>query len=259
MYMTHYPSGYDQISFPPRFKVPDFTEFSRQDETSTMEHITRFIIQCGEEGNVNALRVRLFSSSLSGPTFSWFTSLPANSIIKWSDLEQQFHNYFFSSIHEMKITDLTRLKQRNDETIVGFVQRFREIRNKCYSLNLGDKQLAELAFQGLLPTLREKYASHDFESLSQLVSRMSQETVKSYEPRRNFQKKVSYVDYSDSEDEDNMIGLAEWVKGKKTISCPFGKKEQENSALISLRLIKYLICRFSKGRLNSPSSIPYHL
>jgi hypothetical protein len=37
---------------------------------------------------------------------------------------------------------------------------------------------------------------------------MSQETAKFNEPRRNFQKKVSYVDYSDSEDEDNMIGLA---------------------------------------------------
>jgi hypothetical protein len=35
------------------------------------------------------------------------------------------------------------------------------------------------------------------------------------------------VDYSDSEDEDNMIGFAEWVKGKKTVSCPFGKKEPE--------------------------------
>jgi lactam utilization protein B len=64
-------------------------------------------------------------------------------------------------------------------------------------MNLGDKQLAELAFQGLLPTLWEKYASRDFESLGQLVSRMSQETAKSYDPRRNFQKKVSYVDNSD--------------------------------------------------------------
>jgi hypothetical protein len=138
-----------------------------------MEHTTRFIIQCGEAGNVDALRIRLFSSSVSGPAFSWFTSLPVNSIIKWSDLEQQFHNYFFSGINEMKITDLTKLKQRNYETVAGFVQRFREVRNKCYSLNLGDKQLAELAFQGPLPTLREKYASHDFESLNQLVSRMS--------------------------------------------------------------------------------------
>jgi hypothetical protein len=25
----------------------------------------------------------------------------------------------------------------------------------------------------------------------------------------------------------NMIGLAKWVKGKKTVSCPFGKKESE--------------------------------
>jgi hypothetical protein len=126
----------------------------------------------------------------------------------------------------MKITDLTRLKQRNDET-VAIIQRFREVRNKCFSPNPRDKQLAELAFQNLLPTLREKYASHDFNSLSQLVSRMSQETTKCYEPRRNFQKKVSYVDYSDSEDEDNMIGLTEWVKVKKTVSCPFGKKEPE--------------------------------
>jgi hypothetical protein len=46
-------------------------------------------------------------------------------------LAQQFHNYFFSGIHEMKITDLTRLKQRNDETIVGFVQRFREVRKNA--------------------------------------------------------------------------------------------------------------------------------
>jgi hypothetical protein len=27
--------------------------------------------------------------------------------------------------------------------------------------------------------------------------------------------------------EDNMIGLAEWVRGKKTVSSPFGKKEPE--------------------------------
>jgi hypothetical protein len=120
MYKTPYPSCYDQIPFPPRFKVLDFTKFSGQDETSTMEHITRFILQYGEAGNVDALRIRLFSSSLLGPAFSWFTLLLANSIIKWSDWEQHFHNYF-SGIHEMKIFDLTRLKQRNNETVAGFL------------------------------------------------------------------------------------------------------------------------------------------
>jgi hypothetical protein len=61
------------------------------------------------------------------------------------------------------------------------------------------------------------------------------------------------------EDEVNMIGLAEWVKGKKTVSCPFGKRNQNDSALISLRLIRYLICFFNKGRSNFLSSIPYLL
>jgi hypothetical protein len=88
---------------------------------SNTPYITWFIIQCAEVGNIDALKIRLFSSSLSGPAFSWFTSLSANSIIKWSDLEQQFLNYFFSGIHETKITNLTRLKQRNDETVARFV------------------------------------------------------------------------------------------------------------------------------------------
>jgi hypothetical protein len=127
----------------------------------------------------------------------------------------------------MKINDLTRLKQTNDKTVAGFVQRFREVRNKCYSLNLGHKQLAELAFQGLLPTLRKKYASHDFESLSQLVSRMSHETAKSYEPRRNFQKKVSYVDCSDSEDEVNIIGLQNGSRARKLSHVLLVKRNQK--------------------------------
>jgi hypothetical protein len=64
------------------------------------------------------------------------------------------------------------------------------------------------------------------------------------------------VDYSDSEDEDNMIGLVEWVKGKKIVSCPFGKKELEK---FSVDITMDDICCFSKGKLNYLSSIPYHL
>jgi hypothetical protein len=37
------------------------------------------------------------------------------------------------------------------------------------------------------------------------------------------------------------------------------KRNQRNSVLMSLRPIKYLICCFSKGRLSSPSYMPYNL
>jgi hypothetical protein len=43
------------------------------------------------------------------------------------------------------------------KTIENFVQRFKEVRNKCYNFTLGDKQLAELVFQELLPSIKEKY------------------------------------------------------------------------------------------------------
>jgi len=111
-----------------------------------MEHVNRFIIQCGEAANRDELRVCLFSLSLSGSAFTWFISLPPNSLITWADLEKQLHKYFFSGVHEKKITDLVRLKQHNDESVEGFVQRLWGVKNKCYSMVFDDWQLANLAF-----------------------------------------------------------------------------------------------------------------
>ena len=76
--------------------------------------------------------------SLSGPTFSWFSSLEPNLITRWDDLENKFHAYFYSGTGEKKIIDLTNMRQRNNESGFEFIQRFREVRSHCYSLNLSD-------------------------------------------------------------------------------------------------------------------------
>jgi len=197
-----------------------------------MEHVNRFIIQCGVAANRDELRVHLFSSSLSGSAFTWFISLPPNSVITWANLEKQFHKYFFSGVHEKKITDLVMLKQRNDELVESFVQRLRDVKNKSYSLILDDRQLADLAFQGLLPHIRDKYASQEFESLSHLVQRISDQDIKAFEPKRAWNKKVSFVDEvtSSDSDEEPVISLAVWVKNKNLISCAFGHKEPKKFA-----------------------------
>ena len=91
MYKTPYPPAYNQISLLHKYKMPNFTKFSVQGEDSIMEHVNRFLLQLGEAGNHDALRVCLFSLSLSGLVFAWFTTLPANSILYWADLERQFH------------------------------------------------------------------------------------------------------------------------------------------------------------------------
>jgi len=121
MYKTPYPPAYDQISLPHKYKVPDFTKFSGQGDVSMVEHVNRFIMQCGEAGNQDALRVRLFSMSLSGLAFALFTTFPTNSILYWADLEKQFHQFFYSGVCEMKLTDLTNLRQRNDESVTAFI------------------------------------------------------------------------------------------------------------------------------------------
>jgi hypothetical protein len=55
--------------------------------------------------------------------------------------------------------------------------------------------------------------------------------VKPCEPKRNFLKKVTYMDFSDSNDEEAEIGLTEWVRNKKIRSCSFDKKEPERLGL----------------------------
>ena len=89
------------------------------------------------------------------------------------DLEKQFHQFFYSSIEEMKLTNLTNLRQRNDESVAAFIQRFRYVKNWCFSLVLSDQQLAEVAFQELLPHIKEKYSSQEFYSISQMANKMT--------------------------------------------------------------------------------------
>jgi hypothetical protein len=52
----------------------------------------------------------------------------------------------------------------------------------CHSVN---RQLAELAFQGLLPHIKERFTFQEFESLSHLVQRLSNVDVRAQDPRRS--------------------------------------------------------------------------
>ena len=144
------------VTLPANYRLPEFAKFTGQDRTSTIEHVSRYLTQLGEASIEEAHRVRFFSLSLSGPAFTWFSSLLVNSIANWANLEKKFHIYFYTRIEEKKITDLTTIRQRTNESGTKFLQRFRETRNMCFSLNLTNDQLAALAIQGMLPTWREK-------------------------------------------------------------------------------------------------------
>jgi hypothetical protein len=57
-----------------------FSNFSGEDDKTTLEHVGQFILQYGEASTNDMLKLRMFPLSLSGTTFTWFTSLAPNSI-----------------------------------------------------------------------------------------------------------------------------------------------------------------------------------
>ena len=80
-----------------------------------------------------------------------------------------------------------------------------------------------------------------------------------YEQKRsNFQKKVNFVDYSDSSnsDDDQMMGSAEWVQNnKKPISCPFGNKVPKKYGFGITKADKIFDLLLSEGQIKLK---PYH-
>jgi hypothetical protein len=57
----------------------------------------------GEASADEAFRVKYFPLSLTGPVFTWFTSLPPQSVNTWKDLEQKFHAHYFSGSTDKKM------------------------------------------------------------------------------------------------------------------------------------------------------------
>jgi hypothetical protein len=87
-YTKPYPSDYDLILLPPKYRLPEFTKFNGSEGSCSIEHVSRYLEQLGMISVSDPLRVRLFSQSLTGPAFGWYTSLGPDSIRTWKQLEE---------------------------------------------------------------------------------------------------------------------------------------------------------------------------
>jgi len=136
-----------------------------------MEYISQYLAMVKLLMNLH-LKVRFFPLCLSSPTFSWFASLPHNSIEGWEDLETKFHHYFDSRVMEKGITDLVDVRQRNNESALHYLQRFKEVRNQFYTFTLLETRLVSIAIQGLIPAIKEKIG-FDCPNLAALARKLS--------------------------------------------------------------------------------------
>ncbi|GKV50945.1 hypothetical protein SLEP1_g57622, partial [Rubroshorea leprosula] len=181
-YHKPYPDYIDRDNpFPRGFKVPEFTLFSGDASQSTIEHIGRFTIQCGEASGDDFLKLRLFPSSLTEP--------------------------------EISMADLSRLTQRPGESSENYLMWFRKARMKCH-VALLEQEFVKLAQNGLDIELRKKFEGmefRDFFELSYKVARY-ENLLREESPRKAASQGTYYQDAFD-------LDVAE-VFADKPVTCP---------------------------------------
>jgi hypothetical protein len=106
---------------------------------------------------------------LPSALYSRYTSLGPDSIRTWKQLEEQFHIQYHSEAAEAGIADLAQVRQKRGETVAEYIQRFREVKNRCYSTRIIEKEAVELASLGLAKPIKDMGFQLEFNSLAHLV------------------------------------------------------------------------------------------
>ena len=158
-------------------------------------NVARFAVQCGELANYENLyhlKLKLFPKSLTRVAFTWYTTLPRNSIQSWQEIEKQFHTQFFRVKPEVCITKLSKVTQRNGETVDLFISRFKTMRNRC-KIHLPKIEYVKMAQRGLDISLRKKFQGMEFRDFYELAAKVTEYEVLLKE--ESYQRKKSMGTY----------------------------------------------------------------
>ncbi|KAK1606253.1 hypothetical protein QYE76_029926 [Lolium multiflorum] len=122
---------------------------------------------------------------------------------------------------EAGIADLTQVRQKRGETVSEYIQRFRTVRNRCYSVRLSEKEVVELAALGLAAPLKDMALQAEYNSLAHMVQKLTlyeQRHPELYQDKF-IKRPITLVETADVEDpEDQEVAVAEWARGQSL--CP---------------------------------------
>jgi hypothetical protein len=206
LYQKPYDLEFDRVPLPCGWRMPDLIKFSGDDDRTTWEHISQYTAQLGEAGVFNALKVRLFSLSLTGTAFAWFSSLAPGSIISWDMLERKFHDHFYSGSIQLKLTDLTSVRQGRDEIVSAYTKRFKETKNGCFNLSITDMDLVDICLKGLRSSIRDRIEGSDFLSVARVQVRAFIIENRMNKEKDNFKSRrsnVHIIDYDSDSSNDS--------------------------------------------------------
>ena len=85
----------------------------------------------------------------------------------------------------MRLSHLILVKQKIHKCVAEYIRRFRDIRNWCYILTISDRDLADLAFAGLLDFHKEKLDGQEFLNVSQVLQKVLANESRAKEARNS--------------------------------------------------------------------------
>jgi hypothetical protein len=104
------------------------------------------------------------------------------------------------------------VRQKHGETMAEYVRRFREVKNRCYSTRILEKEAVELASLGLLKPIRDLAFQLKFTSLAHLVQKLTRNEQRHPELYQDkFKRQVALVDTEEAEDsgDEQEVAVAE--------------------------------------------------
>ncbi|XP_051135442.1 uncharacterized protein LOC127254393 [Andrographis paniculata] len=184
------------------------------DGRSSVEHISHFTAQCSKAGYNGWHKLQLFSLSLTGAAFSWYSALPPNFVKSWQNLERTFHDRFYSPPAEVTLLNLMSSRRKIDESLAEYIECFRQLKSRC-NIQILDAQATNIA---------------EFSDFQQLVVHVVEQMIKERQAARVIRTRpanqsVLIIDEKTAdesameEDEQPELCAAELVQGKMH-TCP---------------------------------------
>jgi len=109
-----------------------------------------------------------------------------------------------------------------------YVQHFREVKNRCYSSRITEKEAVELAVLGLAKQIKDLDFQLEFSSLAHMMQKLTiyeRHHPELYQEKFKRQVTVAQTDDFDESGEEEEVAVAEWTRGGKPRPVQVGQTE----------------------------------
>ncbi|KAJ8615135.1 hypothetical protein MRB53_034507 [Persea americana] len=156
-----YPLWMHSAPFPPKFKQPLLQTYTGKG--SARQHVIHFKILTGTIADQDALKIRLFASTLKGTAFDWYSTLPEDSMQNWT----RFLTHFKGEDHPVTMAQLCSLKQGENESTYDFIHKWKSVAYKC-SYVLPQASLVNICRNNMRARIRSMIINNKSKNLGEL-------------------------------------------------------------------------------------------